>query len=353
MVAPVAGLSAADQVIQVLARATAAGLPLAQAVEAYGAEYPEGQVRRALRSLGLALERGVPLEAAVRQVRPVLPEYVGGLVRAATESGRLAVVLEQHLRAARRTRDLKFRFWLSAAYPLALLALAFAVVLMMLIVFVPQFADMFLDFGVQLPPATQWTLALSRFLIHVLPYWPYAVAAMFVVAAAIYAVRFLPGRAARVRLWQMVPLFGSASLSIGMSELCGLLMLLVECGVPLPKALRLTGGALRDPNLADGCRKLAEQCEQGLPADQEAAYLPNFPDSLPPVFRWEGRPDALASGLRAAAELYAAQSRVRIWVAASFIQPIVLAIVVLIVGGVAITLFLPVMKLLGELTMWF
>src|SRR5688572_21391194 len=115
--APAVGLGAADQVVQVLARATAAGLPLAQAVAAYGAEYPQGRVRRALQSLGLALEQGVPLESAVRQVRPALPEYVGGLVRAATASGRLAVVLEQHLRAARRTRDLKFRFWISAAYP--------------------------------------------------------------------------------------------------------------------------------------------------------------------------------------------------------------------------------------------
>ena len=115
--APAVGLGAAEQVVQVVARAAAAGLPLAQAVAAYSAEFPTGRIRRALRSLSRALEAGVPLEAAIRQVRPRLPEYAGGLVQAALESGQMGRVLEQHLKSARRTRDLRFRFWSSVAYP--------------------------------------------------------------------------------------------------------------------------------------------------------------------------------------------------------------------------------------------
>jgi len=266
------------------------------------------------------------------------------------ESGQLGLVLEQHLRSARRTRDLRFRFWSSAAYPLVLLVLALVVVIAMLTVFVPQFKDIFQDFGVLIPLPTQWTIQISDLLIRALPGWPYAIAAIAIVVAAIYAIRFLPGRPARIRFWQRVPLFGSASRSIALSEFCGLLMLLVECRVPLPKALRLTAGALHDPNLAQGSRKLAEQCESGLPPDQEVAYLANFPDSLAPFFRWENRPDAFAGGLRAATELYAAQARVRTWVAASFVQPIVLGVVVTLVGGAAVTMFLPLIQLMRDLT---
>jgi type IV pilus assembly protein PilC len=169
---------------------------------------------------------------------------------------------------------------------------------------------------------------------------------------AIYSLRFVPGRPARTRLWQRIPLFGSAARSVGLSEFCGCLSLLVECRVPLPKALRLTAGAMRDPNLADGSRRLASQCEQGLPPDQELAYLPNFPASLVTVFRWESRPAAFADGLRAAAELYAAQARVRTWVAGAFIQPIVLGMVVALIGGMVVTLFWPLFRLLGDLMGW-
>jgi type II secretory pathway component PulF len=151
-------------------------------------------------------------------------------------------------------------------------------------------------------------------------------------------------------LWQRVPLFGSASRSVALSEFCALLSLLVECRLPLPRALRLTAGSLHDANLAEGSRRLAEQCEGGLPPDQELAYLPHFPDSLAPVFRWEGRPDAFAGGLRAASELYAAQAQLRTWVAGAFVQPIVLALIVMLVGFVAFTVFLPLFALLQSLT---
>jgi type II secretory pathway component PulF len=347
---PMVGLGVADQVVQVVARATAAGLPLAQAVAAYSAELPSGRTRRALRSLSHALDGGTPLEVAVREVRPRLPDYAGGLMQAAMESGQLGLVLEQHLRSARRTRDLRFRFWASLTYPLVMLALAIVVAGAMLTVFVPQFEEIFKDFGVPLPFLTKVTIEISALLVWLLPGWPLLVAFMVIVGVAIYGMRFLPGRPWRVRQWQRVPLFGWAARSIAMSEFCGLLMLLVECGVPLPKALRLTAGAVRDANLAQGSLKLAEQCEHGLPPDQEVAYLPNFPDSLAPLFRWEGRPDALASGLQAAAELYAAQARIRTWVAGSFIQPIVLGAVVFIVGGAVFTMFLPLFALLDSLT---
>jgi type IV pilus assembly protein PilC len=271
-------------------------------------------------------------------------------VQAALESGQMGKVLEQHLKSARRTRDLRFRFWSSVAYPIVLLVLAEVIVLAMLTVFVPQFKSIFQDFGVPLPVLTKLTMSVSDWVVGAFSYWLYILAGIAAIGAAIYSIRFVPGRAARIRFWQRVPLFGEASRSIAMSEFCGLLMLLVECRMPLPKALRLTAGAVRDANLAEGSRKLAEQCESGLPPEQEVAYLRNFPDSIAPLFRWDGKPDALANGLRAAAELYAAQARVRTWVAASFIQPIVLGLVVFIVGGTAVTVFLPLIALLQAMT---
>jgi type II secretory pathway component PulF len=344
------GMSAGDQVIQVVARATAAGLPLAQALEAYSADFPRGYASYVLRGLSRELQNGVPFEQAIARTRPALPEYVGGLVEAAAASGKLALVLEQHLHAARRTSYIRFRFWMSAAYPLVLLSVSIALLALMLVVWVPQMEGIFKDFGVPLPLLTKWTIGTSQALVAALPWWPIVLAVLIGLTVLVYCVRFLPGRPARVRLWQAVPLFGSASRSVGLSEFCGLLALLIECRLPLPKALRLTAGAVRDPNLAEGSRKLAEQCEGGLPPDQEIAYMPNFPDALAPVFRWEGRPDAFVSGLRAAAELYAAQARVRTWVAGSFIQPIVLALIVTLVGGVTITIFLPLFALLQSLT---
>jgi len=343
-----AGLSAADQVVQVVAQATSAGLPLADALDAYCQEVPMGRTSRMLRQLSGKLYQGMSLNEALSAI-PSMPEYVAGLVQAASESNRLSLVLEQHLSGARRASNIRWRFWLSAVYPLVLLAVAFVVMTLILTVFVPQIRVIFANFGVPLPGPTNVTLALSEWLTDAVQ-WRTLVLALLVLLIAAWCVRFLPGRSWRVRLWQYIPLFGSASRSVGLSEFCSLLSMLIECQMPLPKALRLTAGALRDPNLAEGSRRLAEQCEKGLPPDQEAAYLPHFPDSLAPLFRWETRPDAFVSGLRAAAELYAAQARVRTWMAGAFFQPISLLVVVLLIGGVTITIFLPLIALLQSLT---
>jgi type IV pilus assembly protein PilC len=343
-----ASLSAADQVVQVVAQAASAGLPLADAIDAYCDETPVAGAVWTLRQMSAKLRQGMTLNEAVAAT-PSLPEYVGGLIQAATASNCLPLVLEQHLRGARRTSNIRWRFWLSAVYPLVLLAVALVVLTLILTVFVPQIRVIFVDYGVPLPGPTVATLTVSEWLTHLVQ-WRSSLLALPFLLTAVWCVRFLPGRSWRVRLWQRIPLFGSASRSVGLSEFCSLLSMLIECRMPLPRALRLTAGALRDPNLAEGSRQLAEKCEQGLPPDQEVAYLRNFPDSLAPLFRWEGRPDAFVSGLRAAAEMYAAQARVRTWLAGAFFQPISLLVVVLLIGGVTFTIFLPLIALFQSLT---
>lgn len=340
------GLSPADEVVEVVARATSAGLPLADAIDAYCDERPSSRAAGALRFLSGRLRQGVPLDRAVAAT-PELPEYVGGLVQAAAGSNRLTLVLEQHLVAARRTAGIRLRFWLVAMYPLVLIAVAITVMVLILGVFVPQISVIFKDFGIPLPGPTKLTIALSDLIVN---YWPVALFFMFVGTAVIGSIRLLPGRPWRTRMWQLIPLYGTASRSVGLSEFCSMLALLVECHMPLPQALRLTSGALRDANLAEGSLRLADRCENGLSPDQEVAYLPHFPDSLAPVFRWNSQPDAFVSGLRSAAELYAAQARLRGWIAGGFFQPISLLIIVMMIGSVMLTVFWPLIALLQALT---
>lgn len=332
-----------------VARLAAGGLPLASGLDAYSREIGSRRARRWLRRLSHALQSGVPLDEAIVDTARWLPVYLDGLLQAALASGRLAPVLEQHLLSLRRAREVRFRFWMSMAYPLVLVAVALAVLVLMLAWFVPVMQQIFSDFGVPLPELTVWTISASNGIRRLLPYWPYVLLLIAAVAGGVWSIRFIPGRAARVRLWQRCPVVGTASASVGLSEFCGLLALLVECHVPLPRALRLTASASRDPNLAEGGRRLAERCEAGSTPAQAIAALPHFPPALESVFRWDGRPDALVRGLRAAAELYAMQARVHAWLASALIQPLAFLLVVVVIGGVLASLFLPLIALLRSL----
>jgi type IV pilus assembly protein PilC len=219
----------------------------------------------------------------------------------------------------------------------------------MLIWPVPMFRGIFEDFGVPLPGPTLALLWLSDVAVTVLHYWLPTVIVLASLGTLVCLLRFIPGRPMRTRVFQMIPFVGTAIRYVGMSEFCSLLSILLECRVPLPEALRLTADAIRDPNLAEGSRLLAEDVEAGIDADDSVRHLPHFPLTLASMFRWSGRETALAQGLRAAGELFALQARVQAGVMGVFVQPLVFVGVAFAGGLVMWSLFMPLFSLLNEL----
>jgi type IV pilus assembly protein PilC len=137
---------------------------------------------------------------------------------------------------------------------------------------------------------------------------------------------------------------------VGLSEFCSLLAILVDNRVPLPEALRLTAAGLTDANLRDGCRRLAERVEEGAPMADAARGMLHFPRTVLSIFRWQSHAQALADGLRSAGELFAVQARVQSNIVGVFLQPLLLLFVVASVGFVVICMFMPLIKLLNELS---
>lgn len=328
---------------------TASGMPLSTGLLAYAEEVPSRRMRLVLRKVSRSLDAGVPLDEALAETSRAASPYLLGLIRAGLATGRLGELLEYHLYCTRRTRAARSRVSLALAYPLLLLAVAAAVVLFMLVWPIPAFREIFNDFGVALPGITAAVIGVSDFVVGLVPVWPWVLGGLAVLIVLMYAVRFLPGRAARVRWFQYLPLAGSASRHVALSEFCSLLSILVESRVPLPDALRMTSRSLRDPNLAEGSRLLAGQVEEGRSAETAAMQLPHFPRSVAMLFRWQGRPEAFGRALRAAGELYAAQARVQIGVFGVFLQPLLLMFIVIVVGSTVVALFMPLVKLLNEL----
>jgi len=302
---------------------TAAKLPLAAGLDAYGREAPSLRMRSALRRLSRAVAEGAALDEALGSVAE-MPGYLRGLVAAGMESGRLSDVIERHLACLQRTRAIRVRVWMALFYPLTLYVIANVILFVLLVWPVPMLKGFYRDFGIELPAITLWVLEASDAALFVLDHWPVALGVLVGIIAVVVGIRFLPGRAARVRVWQWIPLLGTASRHAGLSEFCSLLSVLIECRLPLPSALRLTSGVLHDPNCAQGALRLADAVESGGSAEDELRRLPNFPNTLASLFRWSSRHHALAQGLNAAGELFAVQARVESGVFGIVVQPLIL-----------------------------
>jgi type IV pilus assembly protein PilC len=331
-----------------VARLVNAGLPLEAGLRALSAEAPSRQLHRALEQMGDELAAGEPVEIVLSRSDRGLPHYVRGLVRAGVQSGQLGGFLEEFLVAVRRRRTAHQNFWLAMMYPLLLLPVVLLGCALLVSAIVPDFRSIFDDFGVELPYPTFLFLWVGELLS-----WRVLAVLTFVLIGGLLVLQAIPwiiGRATWTRMVQRVPVMGTAARMRGMSEFCSFLGLLVSGRIPLPEALEITAEALQDNNLRSGSRKLAARVTGGESLREGADRLGNFPLELRTLFRWEDRDAAFGQMLRQAGEVFSVRSQIHHGLIAIVVQPLLLLVVAGILGWTVIALYLPLIRLLNELS---
>lgn len=345
-----AGSSVDGTVAEAMARLTAAGIPLAGGLAAYGEELPAGRARSALRKISQSLTDGASLDDALAGATGGSAAYISGLVAAGVRTGRLAEALERHLTVTRRTQQVRSRILLSLGYPLLLGCFALVIFWIMLAWPLQDLKSIYEGFEVALPSATVALLDVSDWAALSRDWFGFVLSGLMVTASFFWAMHFAPGHPIRIRVYQRIPAIGTASRHAALAEFCSLLSILTGCDVPLPEALRLTASALRDGNLREGARRLAETVEKGASAEDEVRLLPNFPNSLSALFRWTDRNLVFSESLRTAGELHAAQARIQAGVVGVIVQPLLLFAIAGTAVGFAYIVFMPLIALLSSLT---
>ncbi len=118
-----------------------------------------------------------------------------------------------------------------------------------------------------------------------------------------------------------LPLVGPMWLWASTVDLCHVLALLLEAGLPLPQALRSTAAGLRSSELAQACRRMARRVEAGQPLAEAVAVTAPIPDTLGPVVQWGESRSALPQALQAAAEMYEGRVRMQLSFVRLFLPP--------------------------------
>jgi type II secretory pathway component PulF len=129
-----------------------------------------------------------------------------------------------------------------------------------------------------------------------------------------------------------------------------LMGMLLDQRVALPDALRLTAAGSRDANLARGCRRVADDVEQGRLLYESMAARRQFPASLIPVIQWGQQAPALPDAFRAAAEMFEGRVRSHGSLLETMLLPIMFLAILFLVGFFAIAMFLPLISLITKLS---
>lgn len=347
---PFEKLSSADAELLAgqMANLTSAGLPLSAGLRALSEEVPSYRMRGWLRVISRRLECGQSLSSVAREAEGSWPRYFLAMLMAGQRVGKLPTLLNECVVHLRATADVRRQLLVAMAYPSILILVAWLLLSALATLIMPQFENIFSGFGVQLPGITVAILGWSEMMRFI--GWWFLPALVGFVWLAWVSSELLGWDRARDALVSRIPLFGEARRSAALAEFCRLLSLLVKYQVGLPEAIRLSAGSIRDADLRSACLELATRVESGESLTEAAAEVGRFPQDLLHLFRWADRGDDFSEGLKNVSDVLSAQGRVHSHTLAIVCEPAVTLGIGVTVGLTVIALFMPLVKLLNDLS---
>ena len=321
----------------------ASGTPLAEGVEAMANQTRDEKFKAVLNTVRGELESGSQLSEAMAAHPGYFDEVCRAMVAAGESSGRLGDMLERVSTLMRQKLAMRRAVVGAMIYPCILIGIGFIVVLVMLVMVFPRFEEMFESLDTPIPPSTQLFLWLSEMLRQ----WWWAILAAIVPGAVI--AKLLSGQPVVVRAMERAllhaPKVGDVARSIASARLSRMISLLLASHLPLLDVLRLCAGSMRSPEYAS----LLTEAHDAAEAGQSISTVFEHTDLLHGLVR-EGvrtgeKTGQLGSMLGNVADFLEEENEATLKALSSIIEPLLLVTLGLVVGGIAISMFLPLFDL--------
>ncbi len=327
-----------------LATMMKAGVPLLQAFDIVGRGNANPNVARLLNDIRSDVETGTSLSAAFRK----FPKYFDNLYCNLVEAGEAAGILEELLdRLAtymEKTEAIKSKIKSALMYPISVVIVAFVVVAIIMIFVIPAFKQVFSSFGADLPAPTLIVMAISEVFVA---YWWLIFG---VIGGGIYFFMQAWRRNERIqkfmdRLLLRVPIFGALIDKSCVARWTRTLATMFAAGVPLVEALDSVGGASGNSVYADATAKIQQEVSTGTSLTSAMTNANLFPSMVLQMTAIGEESGSIDHMLGKAADFYESEVDDMVAGLSSLMEPIIIVFLGVIIGGIVVSMYLPIFKL--------
>ncbi|MEN9704911.1 MAG: hypothetical protein RLZZ393_790 [Pseudomonadota bacterium] len=327
-----------------LATMLGAGIPLVQAFEICAAGLEKASMRRLVGEVKADIEAGVSLHEALGR-RPLhFDSLYVNLVEAGEHAGALDSLLDKIATYKEKTESIKKKVKKALFYPAAVLVVAMIVTTVLLIWVIPQFEELFKGFGADLPTFTQMVISLSK---SVRQNGPTFVA---IIAAAGFAFRYAQKRSAAMRaeldrLSLRLPVVGPILNKSAIARFARTLSTMFAAGVPLVEALQSVAGATGNIVFENAVLRMRDEVATGQRlqvAMENTGIFPNMVVQMIAVGEEAGALDTMSGKV---ASVYEEEVDNAVDAMASLLEPLIMAVLGVLVGGLVIAMYLPIFKM--------
>ncbi len=321
-----------------------AGVPLVQSFEIVADGQDKPRMRQLVNDIKNDVAAGTGLAPSLAKHPRHFDELFCSLIASGEESGTLEVMLDRVATYKEKTEALKAKIKKAMTYPLAVIAVGVIVTLILMIKVIPVFAETFQSFGSDLPAFTQMVLNMSEF---VQSYWFICIVGII---AIIFALREAKFRSVRFSEWLdkaflKTPIVGGIVHDAVIARFSRTLSTTFAAGVPLVDALESTAGAAGNSVYAKAIRQIKDDVTTGSTLYNSIKTTGLFPNMLLQMVSIGEESGALDDMLSKVADHYESAVDDAVDNLSSLLEPLIMSILGVMVGGLMIAMYLPIFML--------
>ena len=327
-----------------LATMMSAGIPMVQAFEIIGNGHEKPSMQKLVLDIKSNIQGGSTLHESLAKHPLYFDDLFVNLVEAGEHAGALETLLDKIATYKEKTEALKKKIKKALFYPTAVLVVAVVVTMILLIFVIPQFESLFKGFGADLPAFTQFVIDLSKF-VQTQGWWMGMLFAGGVVFFLHMKKRSAALRQFMDRLSLKIPIIGPILVKAAIARYARTLSTMFSAGVPLVEAMESVAGATGNIVYEQAVLRMRDEVATGQRlqrAMENTGLFPNMVIQMIAVGEESGSLDAMAAKV---AEFYELEVDSAVDGLSSLLEPLIMAILGVLVGSLVIAMYLPIFKL--------
>ncbi|HXY76494.1 MAG TPA: type II secretion system F family protein [Steroidobacteraceae bacterium] len=327
-----------------LATMLAAGIPLVQAFEIVGTGSEKPAMQKLILDVKADVEGGTSLHEALGKHPLYFDDLFVNLVEAGEQAGALETLLDKIATYKEKTEALKKKVKKALFYPAAVMVVAVLVTAVLLVFVIPQFEALYKGFGASLPAFTQFVIGISVFVRK---------QGFFIVVAAgvgAWVFTYFRKRSKKMREFLdrvilKIPVIGPILHKAAIARYARTLSTMFSAGVPLVEALESVAGATGNIIYENAVLKMRDEVATGQRlqrAMENTGLFPNMVNQMIAVGEESGALDEMSGKV---ATFYEAEVDNAVDAMSSLLEPLIMLVLGVLVGGLVIAMYLPIFKL--------
>jgi type IV pilus assembly protein PilC len=319
-----------------------AGLPILNSLDLLIKRQRDGNLRQVLENVRERVKGGELLSDAFA-THPMIPKIYTTTLMAGEKSGNIDEVLNRYINFQRLAMSFRKKLFVSLIYPTLLVIVVTIMVMFLFTYVVPKFAELFNSLDAKLPAITLFMLSVG---VIAQKYFPFIAIGAVLAGFMFFQWRKTDRGADQIdRVILSLPLLGDIRLKHQVASFCRMLATLLQGGLPLVPSMETAGGSMTSRRILKGIMRASIRVRegQGLAGSLEEQKI--FPDLAVEMLEVGESTGALPAMLNSVAEFYEEDVQTALGASMALIEPLILMVMAVFVGGVLISLYLPIFSL--------